>query len=746
MSIYACTRCVNTRSVNTRSVNTLFTVSLLFSVWAAPAFGQPTEFLNQRGISTVDDGNEYYADIDPASTGLRQCVTLQGKANEFEKVFSNTLFATHQGIDIFYEPGLQFRVFWNNGANSEVRTIRSNGAGKGSSFSGWHQLEDPFVNAPTGVCLEYEVLGSVPNLTDWLDRAFGPTQSGDYVGRSFNGRDLEFGRYTSGGERNGNVYFYVQNFRQLSDAIAWTGPRTGTTTGPFATVAIEYSTVSGQGSPSLQYYIYDNNGIRITKADLDGLGEKYLPNVCHACHSGNFIPIDLDAQDFSPAASRSSQEHAFRGLNELILSSDPPPHLREVIEGWYEFGTPQNGDFIPDDWQSSAQLYSEFYKPNCRSCHIATPYDLFPSASVFQQGASYLAGRLCDEDRPMPNAKVPYELFWDSNAPDVFELHTGYPIPCNVFPDFELRITGYTPVDPKGGDLVRINYEVNNIGAGDFDGNTDLIFQLSAPGQVGTVILANVGPIPAGGSTSSFIQRTLGEGVWTFSGEVDTSDNVEERPDNGSNTDSIVIEVDPPLLPNMIMTPYPDSVTYSPSNPQDGENVTFTIRVRNYGDAGTPGPVTVRVQNNNGPYSYLSCPAIARNTSCYLTYQVTAVAGTGQSLTVSVDPAPGTIAETNENDNVRTAYYNVSNQVTCQGTWNLTGVGHGFNTSATGSVVNGCDVYWGSNQPSGTCWETTGIDNMTVTWIRNGNQCPVQASAYRPSDGQTFLYNVSIVP
>ena len=176
----------------------------------------------------------------------------------------------------------------------------------------------------------------------------------------FNHGDLGFGRdmhMKRSGKNNKNIAFYVTNYRSLEDAIDRDDP--------IATVAMEYSYGSRTGkgrSRYVQFYAFNGKGDRIESADLDGRGEKYLPNLCMTCHGGKFaekdpeadppksdipefgglgarfLPFDLNAFDFSESNSRYSratQEASFKTMNEALLDAFPTEAMTQLIRGWY---------------------------------------------------------------------------------------------------------------------------------------------------------------------------------------------------------------------------------------------------------------------------------------------------------------------------------------------------------------------------------------------------------------------------
>ena len=192
--------------------------------------------------------------------------------------------------------------------------------------------------------------------------------SDDAAAVYFNHGDLGFGRdmhMKRSGKNNKNIAFYVTNYRSLEDTIDRKDP--------IATVAMEYSYGSRKGkdkSRYIQFYAFGANGDRIEAADLDGRGEKYLPQLCMTCHGGlqgdreiassdipkaggigaRFLPFDLNAFDFSESDSqysRAAQEAVFKTMNEAILEAFPTDAMTQLITGWYTdrtlTGSPKTG-------------------------------------------------------------------------------------------------------------------------------------------------------------------------------------------------------------------------------------------------------------------------------------------------------------------------------------------------------------------------------------------------------------------
>lgn len=277
-----------------------------------------------------------------------------------------------------------------------------------------------------------------------------------------NGADLNLGRRMFVRKRlTGDIASYVQNFPTLGDAVNQTNL--------VATVAMEYGPPDDDPSaPAFtKFFLFDANGERATKIDLDGRGEKYVPGVCNACHGGKpklggfhgdlavyqdrgdtgakWIPWDLDTYGYHPNLSRAEQEDEFKRLNAFILETDPTSATSILVEGWYGGeGLPDeifNGNFVPTGWSDTpegdkSKLYLEVVAPSCRACHnqrgsynnsgnffhgsLLQPDLEFNSFSDFASYEDEIE-RLVYDQGLMPLAKQTFENFWRSNQPRILD-------------------------------------------------------------------------------------------------------------------------------------------------------------------------------------------------------------------------------------------------------------------------------------------------------------------------------------
>ena len=303
-----------------------------------------------------------------------------------------------------------------------------------------------------------------------------PGQNGDALVRrdafAMYVNDVDLGvtrRFYSLTDANGNVAIYTENYRCLSDAKLRKDV--------LATVAMEWRPAADGSNPKTKFttfYAYGPDNQRILEINLDGRGNKAIPDNCLICHGGNpraldangnfpnhgnigayFLPWDITAFVFDtvdPAFSRAAQEADIKKLSQAALSTYPktkkfdevarysrPSALVELVEGWYGgSGLPSptfNDNFTPKGWlppyapPEAEELYHEVVVTSCRSCHISRERSLdftsYKAFSVFHDATEKLvfgpdlvsAPTSRDEGGVMPLALKTYNNFWGSSAP-----------------------------------------------------------------------------------------------------------------------------------------------------------------------------------------------------------------------------------------------------------------------------------------------------------------------------------------
>jgi hypothetical protein len=270
------------------------------------------------------------------------------------------------------------------------------------------------------------------------------------------------------GDLNCNISSYVQNYPTLQDAVNGTNL--------IATVAMEYAPrILSNGAfdttkPKFtKFYVFDKNGNRVNRADLDGRGEKFVPGLCNVCHGGKpkpnnlgpsnpgyfdggdtgarWIPWDLDTFEFNKAASRSGQEAQFKALNKSILETAPTGATATLVRGWYGGKTMSSpvfdGSYVPGGWINTVSdgnksaLYSQVFAYSCRSCHyqrevrnnsghVIFQGQLLESSLTFHNFDDFKKYKneieaLVYDMGVMPLAKRTYENFWRSSQPVVLD-------------------------------------------------------------------------------------------------------------------------------------------------------------------------------------------------------------------------------------------------------------------------------------------------------------------------------------
>jgi len=217
--------------------------------------------------------------------------------------------------------------------------------------------------------------------------------------------------------------------------------------------------------------------------NLDGQGFKQHPGVCLICHGGKptslvggvfprkgkidgfrFLPLDnrnllFTSATGTEATSQVNQEAQIKKYNQAVLKTVAampqrddqgtirPPHIAEVIRGWYATclngspnycddpsmsGATQNGNFIPKGWREapnggtapagSESLYLSTVATSCRTCHFNRELSLdFGTVANFNAESDLLQLALLPEcqannpdpnKRPMPLALLTYERLW----------------------------------------------------------------------------------------------------------------------------------------------------------------------------------------------------------------------------------------------------------------------------------------------------------------------------------------------
>lgn len=282
-----------------------------------------------------------------------------------------------------------------------------------------------------------------------------------------------------------DVACYVTNFGQppIFEADQIDADHALAGLNPDATVAMEFSRVeNAAGDPiefpdnnrAVKFYVYNTNnptGPTIKKADLDGFGERPVPQLCVICHGGqvasepadpldptgptkgaftsrndimsmtaNFLPFDLHFYNFPAGKSKAAQQTNFKNLNRDIV--------REVALGNGAQGTAivemidtinpaaaasQLENAVVTNWDGALpasdnhKFYRDVFARSCRTCHVALPFSApaFTNKVDFQNQIGQVQFRVCNQ-KIMPHAKRTNDIFWTSlnpNMPGFLQLY-----------------------------------------------------------------------------------------------------------------------------------------------------------------------------------------------------------------------------------------------------------------------------------------------------------------------------------
>jgi hypothetical protein len=291
----------------------------------------------------------------------------------------------------------------------------------------------------------YEQIDPNPNPNDNRDtfakfkakNGFGANP--EIVAQYANSGDLGFGRDMHCLKNaNNDVACYVTNYgngytniapgggtADQDDADAAGQRNTVGNSAEVATVAMEYSPIENDpsGDKVVKFFVYKKglaNYGRSISANLDGRGERPVPQLCMICHGGllpqqstagvavfgtaadvklgsRFLPFDHRLFTFpndNPALTQASQETAIKSLNKDIVdlvpagapTTDP---IREVVKALYDDGTLAGaaaqilnspvtgwkaGQPAPNNLPGQTNFYNKVVANACRTCHTAQPF------------------------------------------------------------------------------------------------------------------------------------------------------------------------------------------------------------------------------------------------------------------------------------------------------------------------------------------------------------------------------------
>ena len=252
-------------------------------------------------------------------------------------------------------------------------------------------------------------------------------------------RDLGTGRrMTARQNLDGSVAFFVENYAvKLAAEYAFNQANLeaaivrDTRWLPYSN-GIEFSPGPAGGVAFAKFYNFNGaTGNRQLLANIDGRGDKAMPEICVSCHGGrgdaltppdaagqrhlpivangasqargdvqaHLHPLEADALAFSdtPGYTRAEQEAAIKAINKMILCTYPKKATDAAPEDecrrpataseWQgtasdmlkaAYGGPGmpnatfNDTYVPDSWLTNGQstLYRTLVATSCRACHV----------------------------------------------------------------------------------------------------------------------------------------------------------------------------------------------------------------------------------------------------------------------------------------------------------------------------------------------------------------------------------------
>jgi hypothetical protein len=193
-------------------------------------------------------------------------------------------------------------------------------------------------------------------------------------------------------------------------------------------------TIKIERNQQVRFYVFDEQENLIPTAALDREGPKSVPQMCMACHGGDysptthaalgasFLPFDVFSFKYSekPGLRLKDQQEKFRKLNLLVKNTNPNPNnmnqpIHHLIDDFYNNhvdvpNTEALPPKTPPSWGKHEALYRGFYAPYCRTCHsaLAPGFDFYSDFTQFSDPKRdpTVAADVCNGK--MPDAQVPY--------------------------------------------------------------------------------------------------------------------------------------------------------------------------------------------------------------------------------------------------------------------------------------------------------------------------------------------------
>ncbi|MFC1976932.1 CARDB domain-containing protein [Chloroflexota bacterium] len=214
-------------------------------------------------------------------------------------------------------------------------------------------------------------------------------------------------------------------------------------------------------------------------------------------------------------------------------------------------------------------------------------------------------------------------------------------------PDLIVQDISWPPTNPKTGDSITFTITIKNQGGAKagystvkyyFDGNyytSDSVSSLSA-----------------GSTTRETFTWAAKEGLHSIKAVADAYASVPES--NDTNNEKVeTITVAPPPEPDLIV----QDISWSPTNPTAEDSITFTVTIKNQGEA-SAGYSTVKYYLDGNYYTSGSVSSLSVDSTAKGTFSWTAAVG---SHTINaIADADNRVSESNDNNNTKSKTVNIS--------------------------------------------------------------------------------------
>ena len=216
-------------------------------------------------------------------------------------------------------------------------------------------------------------------------------------------------------------------------------------------------------------------------------------------------------------------------------------------------------------------------------------------------------------------------------------------------PDLSIKDISWSPSSPDKGDTIKFTVKIKNQGSGSA-GSSTVKYYIDGS----YVASDSVSKLSAGStSTETFTWTASKCGNVKVKAVADANNDVyESGGKNNARTETVSIKC-PTLKPDLIIT----DISWSPSNPDDGDTIAFTVTIKNQG-SGSAGSSTVKYYIDGSYVASDSAPSLSAGSSSTQTFTWTA-SKCGNVQVKAVADANNAVSESNDGNNDRTETINV---------------------------------------------------------------------------------------